>query len=311
MTEYRYSYGEKPNTPACVMALGFFDGVHVGHRALLSRARLAADKLGLPLGVFTFASDGKIKEGAPRIYSDAEKAEILKELRVDFIVFADFDSIRAVTDTEFVQSILVEKLSVRCAVCGYNYRFGKGASGTASYLANLMETLGGECIICDKFTLNGTDVSTTAIRRLLLGGSIAEANMFLGSPYRINNTVKTGNGVGHSLGYPTINTESNSPALLRRGVYASAVRVGDRVYKALTNVGICPTFPERDEHLETYILDFNGDLYGEKVTVFLLDFIRDEKQFSNEKELIMQINIDKNTVLYEIGDSIWEQIGLK
>ncbi|MBO5906703.1 MAG: riboflavin biosynthesis protein RibF [Clostridia bacterium] len=311
MTEYYYKYREKLNIPPCVMALGFFDGIHVGHRELLSRARRRADELSLPLGVFTFASDSKIKAGTPRIYSDRQKAEILSELGVDFIIFADFNSVRLMSDLSFAQTVLADDFNVKCAVCGYNYRFGLGASGNANDLEIMLSECGVECIVCEKLEYFGWYVSTSLIREFLSHGNVFAANKFLGEPLRIGGTVTSGNGVGHSLGYPTINTACPSPSLLKYGVYASAVRIGDKIYKALTNVGICPTFTERKEHLETYILNFEGDLYGKNVTVYLLDFIREEKKFSTEKELIMQINIDKNTVLHEIGDYVWEQIGQK
>ena len=311
MTEYRYKYGDKPNTPPCVMALGFFDGVHVGHRALLARARSRADELGLALGVFTFSSEGKIKEGAARVYDDKEKAKILQELGVDFIVFADFDSVRSVSSEEFVKNILVDNFDTACAVCGYNYRFGKRAMASAKDLESLMNELSRECIICDNYTVNGLSVSTTLIRGLLSSANIGEANALLGKPFRISGKVSSGNGVGRSLGYPTVNIALPSPSPLKHGVYASALKIGGRLYKAVTNVGICPTFREREEHLEAYILDFSGSLYGENLTVYILDFLREEKRFSTEKELIMQINIDKNTVLYKIGDEVWEQIGQK
>ena len=311
MTEYYYKYREKLNTPPCVMALGFFDGVHVGHRELLERAKRRADELKLPLGVFTFASDGKIKSGAPRIYSDRQKAEILCELGVDFIIFADFESVRTVSSADFATSLLRDDFKVKCAVCGYNYRYGLGAKGTPELLCEHLREWDVECIICEKLTYEGEDVSTTMIRELLAEGKVKKANEFLGAPLRIRAEVTEGNGVGHSLGYPTINTASPSQSLLRRGVYASAVEAQGKIYKAITNVGVCPTFDAREEHLETYIFDFDGNLYGDKVTVYLLDFIRDEKRFSSEKELIMQINIDKNTVLCEIGEQIWAQLGRK
>ena len=310
MKEYRYKYGDKPNIPPCVMALGYFDGVHIGHRELLSRAKERAARFSLPLGVFTFSSSDKIKPDATRIYEDEEKAQLLSELGVDFVIFADFESVRTLTPETFVKEVLLSAFNTQCAVCGYNYKFGVRAAADAEELRRLMNAEGGESIICERFDWGGCAVSATRIRELLSKGNIKEANALLGAPYRVKSEVKAGNKFGHSLGYPTVNTEMPSK-LLRRGVYISAVRAESRVYKALTNVGTCPTFRERAEHLESYILDFDGNLYEKEITVYLLDFIRDEKRFSTEKELIMQINIDKNTLLERNGDLIWEQAGLK
>ncbi len=262
MTEYRYSYGEKLNISPSVLALGFFDGVHIGHRELLRRAKRRAEELGILFGIFTFESDSKIKQGIKRLYKDDTKAKLFSQIGADFVIFADFESVSGLSPEQFVADVLVGTFKVRCAVCGYNYRFGTRASASATDLDMLMRAHGAESIICDRFEWGGDAVSTTRIRELMKEGNIKEANTLLGAPYSIFETVKRGNGVGHSLGYPTVNIPSPKPFLLRRGVYASAVNVGGKLYKALSNVGTCPTFPEREEHVETYILDFDRDLYG-------------------------------------------------
>lgn len=292
-----YRFGER-YTESSVIALGFFDGVHLGHRDLLKRARLEATRLGISFGIFTFKSSGKIKSGAKRIYTDREKTKIFDELGADFVAFGEFSELADFSAEQFVSDVLVSGFGARLAVAGFNYRFGKGASGNADTLANLMSKFGGEALICDEYTLRGKTVSTTVIREALLSGDISAANELLGAPYKVIGRVAHGRGEGKRLGFPTLNTERAEDALLpKRGVYHTAARIGDKVFTALTNVGTCPTFVERSAHLETYLIDFSGDLYDEDISIYFIDFLREEKRFSSEKELILQITVDKNNVL--------------
>ena len=302
--ELIYDLNEK-RASECVIALGFFDGVHLGHRELLEKARLCAGKSKIPFGIFTFKSSDGIKRGAKRIYSDSTKASIFSSLGADFTVFADFPELSGLTAEQFVRDILVGKLNARVAVAGYNYRFGKGAEGDAKSLEKLMQANGKEALICDEFRLGGQIVSSTVIRDALDTGDIALANRLLGAPYNIFGKVTRGRGEGKRLGFPTINTHPSSDLLIpRRGVYHTAVRVGDKLCPALTNVGTCPTFEERESHLETYLLNFSGNLYDEDVSIYFIDYLRDEIAFPSEKELIMQINVDKIKVLNKSIDNL-------
>ncbi|MBQ2876484.1 MAG: bifunctional riboflavin kinase/FAD synthetase [Clostridia bacterium] len=293
----KYKRGETLKE-SCVLALGFFDGVHIGHRELLKMARHRASELNLSLGIFTFASSGKIKAGTKRIYNDEEKARIFEELGADFTVFADFDDVSGLSPEEFVRDVLIGDLHTSVAASGFNYRFGKGAAGDAQALARLMKKYGGDALILDEYLLDGKTVSTTAIREALEAGDVRGAARLLGAPYRIGGRVCHGRGEGKRLGFPTLNTSLAEGSIMpKRGVYLTAIKLSGRAYTALTNVGVCPTFDPREDHLETYILDYSGDLYDEEIAIYFLDYLRDEKQFSSEKELIMQINIDKNIAL--------------
>lgn len=289
---------DKKSNGECVIALGFFDGVHLGHRELLCKAKQIAAESGISFGIFTFKSSDKIKQGTKRIYSDKEKTEIFAELGADFAVFADFSLLSGLSAEEFVKNILVAKLNAKIAVAGYNYRFGKGALGNADTLSTLMAENGRAAVICEEFRLEGKPISTTIIKTALEDGEIELASKMLGTPYTISGTVCHGRGEGRLLGFPTINTESGSSKLLpKNGVYQTEVKIGTESYKALTNVGTCPTFQARDPHLETYLLNFTGNLYSQEVTIKFVRFLREEKQFLSAEELIMQINIDKNAVL--------------
>ncbi len=277
----------------CILALGFFDGVHAAHRDLILCAKKQAKMLGLPLGIFTFRTSAAIKSGTKRIYGEPEKLELFESLGVDFTVTADFDSIRDISHDDFVRNILCRDIGCKICVAGFNFSFGRGALGHAEELVRLMRECGGDAVIRSELCIDGETVSSTLIRRLLEEGEIERANALLGTPYFIKGKVEHGRSVGTKLGYPTVNTELD-PALVipRHGVYCSEVELDGRLYAALTNIGICPTFDERPTHAETYIIDFSGDLYGRNIRVSLLEFLREERRFSSAEELSEQIKKD-------------------
>lgn len=311
MRVIEYKYGDAPEPGPSVMALGLFDGVHLGHRELIEHAGGRARELGVPLSVFTFREGGCLKVGAPRIYGEAEKCRIFERLGVDTVIFCDFPSVAELSPEQFVAGVLIDTLEAKCAVAGYNFRFGKQATGDAARLTQLAAEHGIEALICSEVRHGGNEVSSTAIRMLMASKHIGEANALLGAPYFISGSVRHGNGVGHTLGYPTVNTDIDpSRVVLPSGVYRTAVPYRGRIYSALTNVGVCPTFSARPVHAETYILDFEGDLYGEEIDIFFLDYLREEKTFTSVESLKMQINIDKNKVISENGDITWQELGL-
>jgi riboflavin kinase/FMN adenylyltransferase len=311
MDVIEYKYGDAPSLGASVMALGFFDGVHIGHRRLLSKAKNEAERASLPLTVFTFKDNRDIKKNATRIYDEGAKLELMRRLGVDTVILADFPTLSGISAEEFVKNVLVGTLGARVAVAGYNFRFGKGALGDAALLSKLAEECGIDAVICDEVRYEGHAVSSTVIRKLLSDKKIPEANALLGSPYFISGRVMHGNGVGRGLGFPTVNTNiPTSSTVLPSGVYRTAVPYNGRIYSALTNVGVCPTFEARPIHAETFILDFEGDLYGEELSIYFLDFLREETAFPSVESLKMQILVDKNKVITENGDITWQELGL-
>lgn len=309
MKIYRYEFNKKLPVSYPVVALGFFDGVHLAHRALILDAVALAREKCTECAVFTFSSeDGQIKSDAQRIYSTEEKLELISTLGVDAAIIADFSELKFLSPDSFVKDVLVDSVGCKYAVAGYNFRFGKGAAGDSTRLSELFSEYGGGALIKDEFSYGGLTVSATRIRELLLVGDVAEANRLLGAPYFVSGTVAHGRGDGRQFGFPTINTTSGGVSL-RKGVYHTAVAVGKEVYSSVTNVGNCPTFGARDTHAETYILDYSGDIYGERVRIYFLGFLRDEKQFSDKNELIMQINIDKKQVIERNKDIKWQEFG--
>ncbi|MBO5010459.1 MAG: riboflavin biosynthesis protein RibF [Clostridia bacterium] len=310
METIKYEYGKKPKLSPSVLALGFFDGVTLAHRELLKEARKIADKKGLSLGVFTFYSTDPIKPLSERIYSTEDKLLLLGRCGVDFVILSSFDELSGLSPEEFVR-IISEDLGASVAVSGFNFRFGKGARGNVADLKSLMEKGGGSAVTVKEQTLDGKSISATLIRELISLDKIEEANHLLGAPYMLRGLVSSGKGLGHSLGFPTVNTDIPSGRATPLGVYRSAVPIGDRIYHAVTNIGSCPTMGERKTHAETHIIDYDGDLYSKDIEVYLLGYLRDEIRFNTPEELIAQVEEDKKRAIKENGELTCQKLGLK
>lgn len=300
MTVYEYGKNERPCGKR-VVALGFFDGVHLGHRAILSAARKRADELSLPCSVFTFYSESSsLKKSQARLYSTATKLELLGSCGIDEVMIADFDDVRELSPESFVTDLLVGELGCTAAVVGRDFRFGYRAAADAERLSRLMAECGGECIIADDVMMGECKISTTEIKKCMKQGDITLANAMLGEPYFLDTMVEHGRGVGRTLGFPTVNCPlDNRENLLKNGVYVSKIVTRGGTYPALTNVGTCPTFDARPEHAEAFILDFDGDVYGEHVRIILTSFLRPELRFDTPEALKEQINSDINKVKEE------------
>lgn len=310
METIKYEYGKKPKLSPSVLALGFFDGVTLAHRELLKEARKIADKKGLSLGVFTFYSTDPIKPLSERIYSTEDKLLLLGRCSVDFVILSSFDELSGLSPEEFVR-IISEDLGASVAVSGFNFRFGKGARGNVADLKSLMKKGGGSAVTVKEQTLDGKSISATLIRELISLDKIEEANRLLGAPYMLRGLVSSGKGLGHSLGFPTVNTDIPSGRATPLGVYRSAVPIGDRIYHAVTNIGSCPTMGERKTHAETHIIDYDGDLYSKDIEVYLLGYLRDEIRFNTPEELIAQVEEDKKRAIKENGELTCQKLGLK
>ncbi|MBQ8268434.1 MAG: riboflavin biosynthesis protein RibF [Clostridia bacterium] len=292
-----------------VVALGFFDGVHLGHRALLRLAREKADGLGLPLSVFTFpAEDENIKRSAHRLYDTEKKLSLLASLGVDIVYMCELSAVSDIAAEDFAKKSLAEELLAAVSVCGFNYRFGRGAAGDADALCRYMKEIGRENLVLAPLYDGGELLSSRAVRAYLKNGDVERASALLGAPYTLSGAVEGGDGRGRSLGFPTVNfpLEKNR-LLLPSGVYATAVRTAEGKFASVTNLGTCPTFGERVLHAETHICDFTGDLYGETVEVEFLKRLRDEKAFPSKDALTVQINIDKKEAM-EVYKA-WQEAG--
>ena len=220
MEIYEYSSDVKPSFSAAVVALGLFDGVHLGHRALLATAKAEAEKRGLPLVVFTFFSENELPKGATRLYSTEQKNELLKKAGAEYVVYADFGKIANLSAKSFVFDVLVDKLKAQLTVAGLDFRFGKGREGDAQTLAALMAERGGKCLLVPDESAFGAKVSTSLIKDLLKRGEPELAGKLLGEPYFIEGTIVRGDGRGRTLGLTTVNIYLPSDnSFIKHGVF--------------------------------------------------------------------------------------------
>lgn len=281
------------------VALGCFDGVHIGHSKIISSAVGFAKENKLLSVVWSFEAPPKSilennrEGGAMLIAPFCEKRRLISSLGVDCLVSVSFDEkISSFSPRDFFEKILLDKLNARHIVCGYNYKFGKGGCGDVELLRALCSERGLSLTVIDEIRYNGKAVSSSAIRYLLSAGDIDLANSMLGRNYYIRARVSDGQHLGASLGFPTVNQELSSPEPLRRGVYFSKIKLGKKVYYGVTNVGVRPTVEKSFPICETHILDFFGSLYGRIITVELISFIRDERKFDTLDALQEQIASD-------------------
>ena len=284
--EYKYPSDNIIRAERAV-ALGFFDGVHVGHRALLYDCVKRARESGLVPTVLTFPTEALgIKAARTRLYSTEEKIKLFEECGIMQTIVVDFASVSGLSPEDFVTLVLVSDLGARVALAGENFRFGHRAAGDATLLTHLMRAAGGDAAIhsmesCTLLSGERVTVSSSRIREHLSLGEVKEAAALLGAPYRILGDVVHGNGVGTALGFPTLNTDIDELSPIKCGVYRTELVARGVGYPALTNVGTCPTFVERKKHAETFIPGFSGDLYGERIEIRFLEFIREEREFSS------------------------------
>ena len=310
MNIYRYTPGKATGLKDAVIALGFFDGVHIAHRELIRKTVEIAKKEGLSPTVFTFSVEGAIKSGTPRLYSTEERLEILTSLGIENVIIVNFQDIANLGAADFVRTCLIDHFGAKAVVAGYNFRFGKGAEGNREILSRLMNDAGLEAYITEEITFDEKTISSTLIRAYLSEGKIEVANRLLGSPYFLSGRVESGNRVGKKLGFPTINIPLREGYIeLGRGVYFTLVKIGESYFRGITNVGTCPTFDERKMHTETYILDYNSEIYGEEVKIFFLEYIREERKFESPDELREEIGRNMRWAMER--EIKWQEIGLK
>ncbi len=283
-----------------VIALGFFDGVHLGHGALLRRAAEEAKKRGCESAVFTFDRPPKeVITGipCPLINSPEDRAELVKRLYgIDEMIMVPFDDeMRTTPWDRFVTDILVERYGAVHLVAGHDHHFGHRNQGSPELLKEKCAELGLGCDIIPAVTLNGVTVSSTHIRKLLEEGDVETARAFLGHPHVLTQTVGHGRQLGRTIGIPTANLVAPPHVLLpKRGVYAAKITLPDgRAFGGVTNVGVRPTVNNgQDVTVEPWILDFDGDLYGQAIRVEFFRRLRDERKFESLDALRSQIETD-------------------
>ena len=288
------------------VTIGSFDGVHLGHRKIISSMLETARRHALRSVVVTF-------EPHPRLVLDSsggsplevlttldEKVVQIADLGVDLLVVVHFTPELATWSSEsFAEYLLLGVLSAKSVTVGYDHGFGRNRSGSGKTLAELGAISGFDVQVIDELRVDGEHVSSTRIRKLLKCGQIAEANRFLGVPYVVSGTVVEGRKLGRELGFPTVNLTPSDPQKLlpRDGVYIAAVSIDGAQYRAMMNIGNRPTVSEQAVRtVEAHIIGYSGSLYGRTLRFSLFGFVRDERKFSSVDELQLQLEKDKKTV---------------
>lgn len=290
-----------------VLALGDFDGVHLGHRKLLETTVQIAGHSGARSGVYTFRVNTKKLLGTENfslLTTETEKNEIFASFGFDFVCADDFNAVKDFSPEQFA-SYLAGRFSPTDAVCGENFTFGKNASAGSETLARLLAAYGCKTHIVTSVEIGGVCVSSTRVRNLIAAGDMPMARRLLGYPYFIRTKVVHGARLGRKLGFPTINQlEYSGKAIPKFGVYACVCKIGDKVCRGVVNVGVRPTVSEKEKDppvvFETHILDFNEDLYGKDITVEFYKMLRPEKKFGSLEELRENVlkNIEETRVYF-------------
>lgn len=287
------------NSPVdpCVVTLGNFDGVHLGHRALFRRLLSKARQLQCRAAVYTFDPHPLkllLPDRAPlMLNTQAEKRRLIAASHVDLLIEAPFTAeLAAFSPEQFVDEILIAMLQVRGLVIGYDYAFGKNRRGDANFLQEYCSARGISVDILKPVGADGQPYSSTRIRQMLSAGQVAEAVSLLGRHYNLEGEVVAGKQRGRKLGFPTANLVTEKEQLPAPGVYAVKVRHNLQEYNGVVNLGKCPTFENGKSTIEVHLLDFSDELYGQKIRIYFVERLRGEKKFSGLQELTDAIAAD-------------------
>ena len=296
--------------PASV-ALGLFDGIHIGHTKVLQQALKNRE---LAPCVFTYTISSfvpQIKKNYLALMPDEQKCAILERMGFEQVVMPDFSSFKDMEPEEFVEKMLIQGMGAKELSCGYDFTFGKGGAGTTETLCRVAERHGVKVNVVEPVTLDGEPVSSTRIRQAILEGKMDEASRMLGHRFCLRLKVEHGNCIGRLLDFPTINQSFPQHHIVPRyGVYSTVVNVAGKLYGGVTNVGVKPTVGSDRPLSETYILDYSGDLYGQTVEVYFFRFVRPEQKFGSIAELKEQIARDKEDVAQEVAQNIEQMLFL-
>ncbi|WP_307256315.1 bifunctional riboflavin kinase/FAD synthetase [Oikeobacillus pervagus] len=304
MIHHPHSF-EKEDFPQLVMALGFFDGVHLGHQQVINKAKKIADQKGIQSAVMTFDPHPSVVLGRKQkhvhyITPLEEKKRIISEMGIDYLFIIRFTSDFAALEPQAFVDQYIINMNVQHVVAGFDYTYGKFGKGTMSTLPEHSRDAFSYTVV-NKYEIDNEKVSSSRIRKLLNEGETVEVIPLLGRPFQISGTVIHGDKRGRTIGFPTANIGIDSDYLIpKTGVYAVKIQVNQQWYEGVCNLGYKPTFQKPDEpslSIEVHILDFDHSIYGEEVQVQWFQRIRDERKFNGINGLITQIEIDKQTAL--------------
>lgn len=293
--------------PYPVVAIGNFDGVHVGHQMIFRKtAEKARANHGTSI-VFTFEPHPlKIiapDKMPPLLTTFRQKMELIEGCGIDQVICADFT--RQFADQhprDFARNILVDRIGVKEIVVGFDYAFGRGRKGTITYLKKMGEEFGFKIHVVDPIKLNGHLVSSSYVRELIEDGKVKIAGSFLGRSYSIRGPVVHGHHTGKAIGFPTANLNTAKGQIPGTGVYAARVLHREKQYQGVVNVGFNPTFNRDRLSVEVHIFDFQDKIYGQEIEVIFVDRIRSEKTFQSAGQLVEQIKKDIQTAKEILGN---------
>ena len=312
---FRSLDGLPANVQGAVLAIGNFDGVHLGHQQVIAQARAHAEALGAPLGVMLFDPHPQqfFAPDAPpfRLTRLVTRAALLADLGVDYTLALPFDADMAACEAEdFIRDILIGTLAIKAVAVGYDFCFGKGRKGNFAMLADYGTKLGFEARATEAVLQPGSTApySSSAIRNLLRDGEPEQAAALMGHAFAIEAPVDKGDQRGRTIGFATANMALNDYVLPKFGVYAVRAEILDgehagRVLNGVANLGLRPTVGTERPRLETHLFDFDGDIYGDNLRVSLLHFIRPEQKFDGLEALTAQIAKDSDTARNLLGMS--------
>ena len=294
---------------ACVLTIGTFDGVHRGHNHLLHRLRDRAHALGLPSAVLTFWPHPRMvlhpeDTSLSLLNTLDERVELLRQQGVDHVIVQEFTpEFSALSSCEFVENILIKKLNVKHLVVGFNHAFGRNREGNYAYLEQCAANYGFGIERIDALHIRSIDISSTKVREALQAGQIETANLYLNRPYSLTGTVVRGKQLGRTIGFPTANVQAEAYKLIpQNGAYAVLIHTQSGNYQGMLNIGTRPTVQGETRNVEVHLLDFDGDLYGQSLTVFFAHYIRPERRFANVQALAEQLMRDKAYVAHYFAE---------
>lgn len=276
------------------IALGYFDSVHIGHRAIIAATKALAQKLGVGCAVATFSNNAYklFNPDEKQVYTFAERCTLLSDL-CDYILHLRFDArLKHMSAENFLNS-LTSHYNIKGIVCGYDYLFGARAKGDVELLKKFCAEHNIVCEIVPEVLHDGVRVSTTRVKSLLRAGKIEQANEFLHSPFMLSGKVVHGRGAGRMFDIPTANIKfAGSKILPKQGVYGTRCVIAGKEYYGATNIGARPTFELSKPAVETMLCDFNDNIYDKDITLYFYKFLRPVKKFDNPAQLSAQVHKD-------------------
>ena len=295
-----------------VVTIGTFDGVHLGHQQIISRLQEIAQKRGGETVIFTFHTHPRLvtapNETNLRLLTTLkEKTKLFEQYGIDHLVVYQFNkAFSELSNSEFVENILVKQMRTHCLVVGYDHKFGKNREGDFDYLQRCATKFNFEIEKLDVLTVEKDSVSSTKIRHALENGMIEKANRYLGYRFTLHGTVVDGKQLGRKLGFPTANIEASDKHKIipGYGVYAVKINIENKVHNGMLNIGTRPTFNNNADNrsIEVNIFDFNDNIYGKEITLEFVGKIRDEQKFDGIESLVAQLHKDKKMALNVLSE---------